>query len=121
MSSTHPTLPIPEEAYGLSLRFLASVHSLLDGFPHEHEALGERVRRSATAVVLHIAEGLESVSPEARARARVAARRAAAECAAALSIGCDLADRAGADPGPLERAAERVEAVVRLLVRDGAP
>ena len=113
-----PREPNRLEAYHDALRLLASVHSLLATLPPGHGSLAARLRKTSAAVVTSLAESAAESSPVERTRLDHAARRASAECAAALDIARQIAKRSAGGarlPEIFDRARTRAERVARVL------
>lgn len=102
------------DVYQCALAVVDLVDEIIDQMPKGRAHLKDQLDRSATSVVLNIAEGAGEFSPADKQRFYRMARRSATESAATLDI---IARRKHAPAEMLAVARGRLERVVAMLVR----
>jgi len=72
--------------FGRAVGLVEMVEGLVKGMGPSHGSLADQVRRSASSIVLNIAEGASEYSRKEKMRSHPMARRSAAETHAALNL-----------------------------------
>ena len=103
------------DVYRCAMDLAVGVERLSQGLPRGYADLRDQVRRSAFAVVRHVAEGANRASPADKGARFTVARGECAECDASL----ETIERLGIGRGvvPLRRLADRVGAMLTGLIR----
>jgi four helix bundle protein len=102
------------DVYQCALGIVDLVDEILDQMPKGRAHLKDQLDRSATSIVLNIAEGAGEFSRADKQRFYRMARRSATESAATLAI---IARRNHAPPEMLTNARNHLVRVVAMLVR----
>jgi four helix bundle protein len=102
------------DVYQVALVVIDTVDELIEQMPKGRAHLKDQLDRSATSIVLNIAEGAGEFSRADKQRFYRMARRSATESAATLDI---IARRKHAPPDLLAKARGYLERVVSMLVR----
>ena len=102
------------DVYQCALAIVDLVDQLIDQMPKGRAHLKDQLDRSATSIVLNIAEGASEFSRADKQRFYRMARRSATESAATLDI---IARRKHAPADLLTKARGYLERVVAMLVR----
>lgn len=102
------------DVYQCALAVVDLVDALIDQMPKGRAHLKDQLDRSATSIVLNIAEGAGEFSRADKQRFYRIAKRSATESAATLDI---IARRNHAPPELLAKARGYLERIVAMLVR----
>ena len=106
------------DVYQCALAVVDLVDELIDQMPKGRAHLKDQLDRSATSIVLYIAEGAGEFSRADKQRFYRIAKRSATESAATLDI---IARRNHAPPELLMKARGYLERIVAMLVRLSQP
>jgi len=113
----NPTMPFDHDkldVYQVALVIIDTIDELIEQMPKGRAHLKDQLDRSATSIVLNIAEGAGEFSRADKQRFYRMARRSATESAATLDI---IARRKHGPPELLAKARGYLERVVAMLVR----
>ena len=119
-SRTNPASNFAHErltAYHTAMELFCGVERLVSRFPRGHRDLKDQVRRSAAAVVRHIAEGANRAHPADKAARFLVAKGEVGECDACLAMAQALSLGPTREIAILRQDADRVAAMLTGLVR----